>query len=251
MLHFLSTWPIRAVLLDVDGTLYYQQRLRALMALELGLLPVEQKSCKAAYHTWRAIGIFRRAREELRRLEAGDRCLDVLQYSTAAQQAGWETEAMERLVAEWLYQRPLKYLRFCRRRGLHTFFTFLRERNIQVGVFSDYPVIDKLRSLGCAEGVSIALCATQPEINAFKPSPTGFLRACTLWGVRPEEVLYVGDRPEVDALGAANAGMPCAILARQRCRRTHEHVPGPYRTFSSFKHLQRALGDYGDADHMS
>jgi FMN phosphatase YigB (HAD superfamily) len=42
--------------------------------------------------------------------------------------------------------------------------------------------------------MSLALCATSPEINAFKPHPKGFLHACALWGLPPEEVLYIGDR---------------------------------------------------------
>ncbi len=237
----LSTCPVRAVLLDVDGTLYYQNRLRSLMALELCTLPVVQMSCRAAYEAWRALSTFRRVREELRSLGEAEVCLARWQYIAAAQRAGWHTTAVENLVAEWLYQRPLKYLRLCRRRGLAAFFTFLEHRGMQVGVFSDYPVMAKLRELGCAERMSVALCAIDPEINAFKPSPKGFLRACTLWGLRPEEVLYIGDRPEVDAIGAANAGMPCAILAHRPYRRVDNAARSTYDAFPSFTTLQRAL----------
>jgi len=241
MLHFLSTWPIRAVLLDVDGTLYCQDRLRSFMALELCALPVMQRSCRGAYDTWRALRMFRSAREGLRSLGEAQVCLAQWQYIAAAQRVGWESAAMESLVAEWLYQRPLKYLRLCRRHGLEAFFAFLENKGIQVGVFSDYPVMDKLRGLGCAERMSVALCATDPEINAFKPYPKGFLRACTLWGLCPEEVLYVGDRAEVDAAGAANAGMPCAILSGWAYREVYNNATGTYRAFSSFARLQRAL----------
>ena len=89
--------------------------------------------------------------------------------------------------------------------------------------------------------MSAALCATDPEINAFKPYPKGFLHACTLWGLRPEEVLYVGDRPEVDAVGALNAGMPCVILAPWPRQKGQSDMPSVYKTFSSFARLQRAL----------
>ena len=241
MLPLLSTCPIRAVLLDVDGTLYYQDRLRSLMALELCTLPAMQMSYRAAYEAWRALSTFRRVREELRGLGEAEVCLARWQYVAAAQRAGWNTTALESLVAEWLYQRPLKYLRLCRRRGLTAFLTFLEHRGMQVGVFSDYPVMDKLRGLGCAERMSVALCATDPEINAFKPSPKGFLRACTLWGLRPEEVLYIGDRPEVDAVGAANAGMPCAILAHWAHRRVDNAARSKYDAFPSFTRLQHTL----------
>jgi FMN phosphatase YigB (HAD superfamily) len=237
----LSTNPIRAVLLDVDGTLYYQERLRALMALELCTLPAVQRSGRAAYEVWRALRTFRRVREELRGGGEAEVCLARWQYVAAAQRAGWPTTAMETLVTEWLYQRPVKYLPLCRRRGLMAFLTCLAHRGMPVGVFSDYPVLDKLRGLGCAERMSVALCATDPEINAFKPSPKGFLRACTLWGLRPDEVLYIGDRPEVDAVGAANAGMPCAILAHWASRRGEIPARSPYATFPSFTRLQRVF----------
>lgn len=241
MLYFVSTWPIRAVLLDVDGTLYDQDRLRFLMALELGVLPVTQMSCRAAYDTWRALSTFRSMREELRSIGETQACLARWQYTTAAQQAAWEPAAMESLVSEWLYQRPLKYLRFCRRRGIEAFLAYLASHDVQVGVFSDYPVMDKLRGLGLAERISVALCATDLEINAFKPHPAGFLRACMLWGLRPEEVLYIGDRPEVDAVGATNAGMPCAILSPWAYYRIRHQALYQYRTFASFPRLQRAL----------
>ena len=56
------------------------------------------------------------------------------------------------------------------------------------------------------------------EINAFKPHPHGFLHACERWGLQPEEVLFVGDREDVDARGARNAGMPCALVGSQESR---------------------------------
>ena len=155
------------------------------MAVELGLLPVVQRSYRAAYDIWRALSMFRKVREGLRHAGAADVCLAQWQYIAAAQRIGWEPAALERLVTEWLYQRPLKYLRFCRRRGLETFCASLENKGIHMGVFSDYPVLDKLKSLGVADRMSVMLCATDPEIDAFKPSPKGFLHACTRLGIAP------------------------------------------------------------------
>jgi FMN phosphatase YigB (HAD superfamily) len=102
------------------------------------------------------------------------------------------------------------------------FFSFLEHKGIQAGVFSAYLVFDKLRGLGLSDKISVALCATDPEINAFKPHLQGFFRACAIWGLCPDEALYVGDHPKVAAIGAAMAGMPCAILSsspRPSCMR--------------------------------
>jgi HAD superfamily hydrolase (TIGR01549 family) len=182
------------------------------MGLELCALPFSIRSYRSAYRIWRSLRYFRRLREELRRLGEPAAALATLQYVEAAKRAGEESTQIESAVAEWIYQRPLKYLRLRRRRGLEAFLTFLEKQGVQVGVFSDYPVLDKLQALGCSERMSLTLCATDVDINAFKPHPKGFWHACALWGLSPGEVIYIGDRPEVDAVGAAHAGMPCALL---------------------------------------
>lgn len=48
---------------------------------------------------------------------------------------------------------------------------------------------------------------TAREVGALKPDPRIFHRAIAGTGLRPEEVLYVGDDPELDVAGARNAGM--------------------------------------------
>ena len=109
-------------------------------------------------------------------------------------------------------------------------------------MFSDYPSGEKLEALGLDKRLSLTLCATDPEINAFKPHPRGFLRACELWDLDPAEVLYIGDRPEVDAVGAAAAGMPCAILGGVlKYRRYQERVSPRLMVFKSFGSLQHGL----------
>jgi HAD superfamily hydrolase (TIGR01549 family) len=238
---FSNAHLIRAVLFDVDGTLYYQHVLRCLITLELGTLPMTRRSFTSACRVWRALRCFRRVREELRYMGEAEVALASLQFSEAAKQSGEDFVVLESLVAEWLYQRPLKYLRLCRRRGLATFIDFLARQGIQVGVFSDYPVADKIKRLGFSEVVSVALCATDTEINAFKPHPKGFLHACTLWSLAPAQVLYVGDRPEVDATGATNAGMPCVILSRRERSGVRHQTAGNYVTVSSFGRLQYAF----------
>jgi putative hydrolase of the HAD superfamily len=233
--------PIRAVLLDVDGTLYHQSALRCFMGLELCTLPLSSRSCRSAYSIWRSLGYFRRIREELRSLGEPEGPLATLQYVQAAERAGENQAHVEHVVTEWIYQRPLKYLRLCRRRGLEAFLTFLDTQGVQVGVFSDYPVLDKLQALGLSGRMSLALCATDPAINAFKPHPKGFLHACARWGLFPAEVLYIGDRQEVDAVGAANAGMPCALLGAPASQKGWGMTSTDYGTFSSFIRLQYEL----------
>ena len=122
------------------------------------------------------------------------------------------------------------------------FVAFLENRAYRLGSSPDYPVMDKLKSLGVADRMSVALCATDPEINAFKPYPKWISARLVRSGACvPTEVLYVGDRPEVDAMGALNAGMPCVILAPWTRQEEQSDMPSAYKTFSSFARLQRAL----------
>jgi putative hydrolase of the HAD superfamily len=80
---------------------------------------------------------------------------------------------------------------------------FLREQKMLVGLFSDYPAAEKIAALDIfQDNLWPVLCATDPDINAFKPHPKGFLLACQMWQLPPDEVLYLGDRPEVDGAGA-------------------------------------------------
>ena len=116
------------------------------------------------------------------------------------------------IVEEWIYRRPLRYLDRCRRPGLNAFVAHLVAHDVSVGAFSDYPVDAKLQALGVADHCTLRLCATDSDIDAFKPNPRGFLRACERWQLQPRDVLYVGDRYEVDGLGAQSAGMRCAII---------------------------------------
>lgn len=210
-----SAPPPRAVLMDLDGTLYSQRPLRLRMLRELALEPYRQRSFVHARETVRRLRVFRQVREELRALGRASEPLELLQYARSATRLGCDSKGLRATVEEWIHRRPLRYLRGRARAGLADFLDELHSKGIPVGVFSDYPVGEKLAALGLRERFQLELCATDAEINAFKPHPAGFLLAAERFGLRPSELLYVGDRIEVDAAGAKRAGMPCAILGRR------------------------------------
>jgi putative hydrolase of the HAD superfamily len=74
--------------------------------------------------------------------------------------------------------------------------------------------MEKLGALGVLDLFELVLCAQDPEIGVFKPHPRGLQVAIERLGVSPLEALFVGDRPEVDAVAAAAVGVPCAIVSR-------------------------------------
>ncbi|OIK29180.1 hydrolase [Streptomyces malaysiense] len=63
----------------------------------------------------------------------------------------------------------------------------------------------KLRTLGLLDRFEVVLCAA--ELGVSKPRPGAFLAACEALGLAPREVAYVGDHPEIDGRGAAEAGL--------------------------------------------
>jgi HAD superfamily hydrolase (TIGR01549 family) len=219
---------VRAVLLDVDGTLYRQRPVRLRMAAELAAVPATTGSVASLRKLLAIIREFRRVREGLRLRDAGSEQLVHLQYVETARRVGASAGDVEQVVTEWMLQRPLKHLRRWKSAGVDGFLDDARRRGLAIGALSDYPVAGKLSSLGVAPYFSISLCTTDPHINAFKPHPRGFLEACGMWGLSPSEVLYVGDRPDVDAAGARAAGMRCAIVGAHGRRGGGEHALGHF-----------------------
>ena len=229
---------IRAVLFDVDGTLYHQGPLRVAMACELGLVPCVTAGPAHARATWRVLRTFREVREALRAHGCADAPLEHLQYAETAQRTGVDVDTVRSVVDEWIFRRPLRYLVRVRRAGLVSALSALEADGLRAGVFSDYPAGDKLRALGIDRYIGLRVCATDPDVNAFKPHPRGFLAACDRWGLRPDEVAYVGDRTDVDVPGAVAAGLPCAIVGR---RRDEPSSGAPFLAMRSMHELRTVL----------
>jgi len=213
---------IKAILFDVDGTLYLQARLRALMAGELVSVPWLQHAPWRVSRVWTALRTFRHVREELRRLGQPPGSLERLQYTEAAARAGLPVGEIEECVEEWIVRRPLKYLPHVVRPGTLETMARLRDSGRRIGVFSDYPAAAKLKAMRIDHLVSLIVEATEADVNAFKPHPRGFLVAAERWGIAPREILYVGDRPDVDAVGAEAAGMHCVVVGRTGSRGQQE-----------------------------
>jgi FMN phosphatase YigB (HAD superfamily) len=204
---------IRAVLFDVDGTLYAQWPVRLAMALEMAAVSAAT-ALSGGLRVPRVIAAFRTTRESLR-TESDGRPIVQRQYAAVAEALGCSPDDVQRIVEDWMYRRPLKWLRYCRRRGVVGVLDWLDGRGLAKGVLSDYPAHDKLAALGLGDRFDVVMSTVDPDIDAFKPSPRGFALAASRWGLEPSTVLYVGDRPDVDVAGARAAGMPCAVLTRR------------------------------------
>jgi HAD superfamily hydrolase (TIGR01549 family) len=185
---------------------------------------------------WGVLQHFRAAQEDLR-TQGHHRGLAAAQIGAAAARTGVEPRTVQTMVEEWMHVRPLKHLRRCRTPGVREFLEFLQDAAIPAGVLSDYPASAKLQALGLADCIGWSICSTDPDVEAFKPHPRGFLLACERFGLPPEEVLMVGDRADADAAGAAAAGMPCVLLAPPST------ASSSFLAVPTFERLRRVLDD--------
>ncbi|MGW1375561.1 HAD family hydrolase [Streptomyces sp. NPDC002446] len=94
----------------------------------------------------------------------------------------------------------------------------------------------KLAALGIRERFEAVLCAD--ELGHAKPAPEAFTGACEVLGLPPGEVVYVGDRLDIDALGARDAGLTAVWLDRTG---TGEGLPPGVRRIASLAELPELL----------
>lgn len=71
---------------------------------------------------------------------------------------------------------------------------------------------ERLRALGVRDRFEALLCAA--ELGVEKPHPAAFHAACDALGLDPGEVAYVGNEPDIDAAGASAAGLTGIWLDR-------------------------------------
>jgi putative hydrolase of the HAD superfamily len=107
-----------------------------------------------------------------------------------------------------------------------------------LGLLSDFPPGRKLELLGLGSSFDTVLSTEQTGF--LKPHGEPFRRFSEALGIPPQEILYVGNSPHLDAGGALAAGMGAALIQRG------PFSTGMYRkkkkqdcfTFSAYRQLQ-------------
>jgi FMN phosphatase YigB (HAD superfamily) len=195
-----------AWLVDLDGTLYTARWVRLAMAMELSLFG------------WAAVKTLRRFRheQEAQRAEliAGGALAITHSSPYAAQLArtaaglSIPVEQVERVVHDWMFLRPKKWIRRFPRRSLLEELRVFRAQGGKTALVSDYPALHKIRALE-AEHLFDVIVASGEEHgpSRLKPHPEGYLRAAELLKVEPIRCLVVGDRDDADGAAARAANM--------------------------------------------
>jgi putative hydrolase of the HAD superfamily len=97
----------------------------------------------------------------------------------------------------------------------------------------------KLRVLGVHDRFEAILCAA--ELGVSKPDAAAFLAACEALALPPHEVAYVGDHPEIDGRGSADAGLLSVWIDRYGAAATVQLPSGRHR-IATLAELPAILG---------
>lgn len=213
---------IKGILFDVDGTLYHQTPLRLIMMGLLVLCHLNKPT--ALKRKLKIIVQYRRAQEVLRKAAKRQKQCHLKQLALTVEATGETSAFVSEVVTEWFEQRPLPFITLCRRRGMERAMDTWQKNGLRLGIYSDYPAIHKINALGIAKYISILVSPEHPEIEGFKPNSNGFTIAAREIGLNPAQMLYVGDRPEVDGQGAVEAGMQVVILRGRFARSIKDYA---------------------------
>ena len=223
---------LKAIVTDVDGTLYRQGRVRFYVAAQMLRFAISHPLM--AWKTARALAAYRHAQEELRATDQPGGAW--MQAAEAARHTGYEEAFIGQCVDRWMSAVPLPALEKARRPGLIPFLDWARAEGLRLAVVSDYEAGGKLRALRIDRYFSAVVCAQDPGVGVFKPSPLGLQVALVQLAVEPAEALYVGDRLQVDAMAAVAAGMTAAVISTKAIK-----CPAGVVAVAGFHQLQNLL----------
>ena len=193
------------LLVDLDGTLYRQRLVQAMMASELLL------------GHWSRISVLRAFRHEHERLRGESIVHEQSPYQVQLEQAAAilnrPLQEIESIVSEWMFQRPGKWIRMFRRKPLLRCIAALRRKGAATALVSDYPATRKLAAMGISDLFDVVVANGEtPELRRLKPCPDAFLLAAKHLNAQHENCIVVGDRKDADGEAAHRAGMRFVLV---------------------------------------
>ena len=176
----------KTIILDLDGTLYYQKPVRLMMMLEMMI------------NFWRLsdLLVVKKYRE-----------LYSMGYSES-ERFKQLPEGAPNIIKEWMIDRPLKYIKKFRDEVLLSILDGMKDSKRVFVVYSDYPVKEKLSVLNFSPDYAFSA----EDVGCLKPDPSGLLQGLRSHNISTEECLVIGDRYEKDGILAEKMGVDCIIL---------------------------------------
>jgi HAD superfamily hydrolase (TIGR01549 family) len=193
--------PIRAYLVDLDGTLYHHLPVKLGMALELVLFGISRIPWLRAFrHEHETMRALQGQRFEPSPFEA--------QLTRTSTKLGVPATDLHAVVRRWMIERPQKWIAFAKNKKLIAEIYDFHKSGGKTALVSDYPATAKLEALGAKAAFDLIISNGETDgLERLKPSPDGYLMAAERLGVSPEECLVIGDRDDADGAAARAAGM--------------------------------------------
>lgn len=193
----------KALILDLDGTLYFQFGVQCIMGCWMLLYHL--------FFFWKfkdflAIMYYRKLREK--------DIKDVVdnQYILVAEKFKTNSKHIEEIVQTWLFNKPLKVLSIFKDKKLSKIIAKCKENGLKIIIYSDYPTKEKLSALNILYDETYD--STCPEIRTLKPDSKGLQYILKSNSLNKDDVLYVGDRDSKDGECARRCNVDYIILPK-------------------------------------
>ncbi len=227
---FFSDQGIKVLCLDIDGTLYPKWMLNARMVRSLFPSP-------------RIAMAFNWGRKEYRRVQDSHPTVPASRDGLLDRQAKLvasrlhknnDIQQIKQAIDSQFYQAwSRSFLSIKAYEGMVDTLRKAKQKGLKIAVFSDFPIAEKLKTLGIEDLVDIAHSAE--DSGYLKPSPTAFCYILDRLGVEPDQILYMGDSYSKDCQGAKRAGMYSCLITKKHKKSLSDAdlIVGSWKEFAS------------------
>ena len=194
---------------DVDGTLYYQNKLRLIMGKRLLMYyllhPLKFKDLII-------IKNFRSLRENAKDTNG--------LFDITAKKCNVSVSRVNEVIKKWIYENPIDALIASKDDTLLAIIDKLKANGKAVDIWSDYEADDKLKALKLS--TDYVYTAEQERVGELKPSPKGLNLIMSDLNVPKDKTIMIGDRMVKDGEAAKKAGCDYLILSKSKKKREEQ-----------------------------
>lgn len=194
---------------DVDGTLYYQNKLRLIMGKRLLMYyllhPLKFKDLII-------IKNFRSLRENAKDTNG--------LFDITAKKCNVSVSRVNEVIKKWIYENPIDALIASKDDTLLAIIDKLKADGKTVAIWSDYEADDKLKALKLS--TDYVYTAEQERVGELKPSPKGLNLIMSDLNVPKDKTIMIGDRMVKDGEAAKKAGCDYLILSKSKKKREEQ-----------------------------
>ena len=194
---------------DVDGTLYYQNKLRLIMGKRLLMYyllhPLKFKDLII-------IKNFRSLRENAKDTNG--------LFDITAKKCNVSVSRVNEVIKKWIYENPIDALTASKDDTLLAIIDKLKANGKTVAIWSDYEADDKLKALQLS--IDYVYTEEQERVGELKPSPKGLNLIMSDLNVPKDKTIMIGDRMVKDGEAAKKAGCDYLILSKSKKKREEQ-----------------------------